>query len=643
MCGISGFWGTHKDIDNLNIKSIAIRMAATLAHRGPDGEGVWTDRDANLALAHRRLSIQDLSVAGAQPMTSSNGQLVITFNGEIYNFLEIRYELEKQGVKFQGHSDTEVLIEAIQTWGLESTLIKCNGMFAFALWDRKRKSLTLARDRVGKKPLYYGNHNGVLLFGSELKSMKVHPAFEKQLDHDSLNTFIRYSWISSPHCIYKNTHKLIPGSYINFNSPSDYTSAKPVKYWSAYNVLQNAITNRYTVSIEEAEKELEAYLIDAVRIRMIADVEVGALLSGGIDSSIVTALMQKLSTSPIKTYSIGFFEQSHNEADHAKEIASFLGTDHNELYLTSKNCLDVIPNLPSMYDEPFADVSQIPTYLVSNLAKQDVKVALTGDGGDEVFAGYVRYTRCLEQWNKYKRIPKTVKPLISKLADMYSRMLWEVKPGSRHCRNRKIGKYQKIARRISAESPEDLFCMMNARHHQKDQFVLQGKEPKTIFNEHADLSNTESALRNLQYIDYVNYLTDDIMTKVDRASMSVSLETRSPLLDYRILKHAWSLPDSYLVKSGERKLLLKNLLYKYIPKDLVDRPKQGFGVPIHQWLKSDLNEWANDLLSSLSIKQQGIFDSELVSYYWDQQQQGCAKHDNLIWSLLMFQAWHHQN
>ena len=638
MCGVTGYWGSYKFHSIEERHNCLNDMTVALVHRGPDAGGMWFDDDNAVGLGHRRLSVQDLSEAGKQPMISSSDQFVISYNGEIYNFLEIRDELINKGSEFRGHSDTEVLLEAIQVFGLEATLQKCNGMFAFVLWDRKTKTLTLARDRVGKKPIYYGYHNGVLLFGSELKSLIRHPAFEKTINHDALLLLIKYSWISSPYCIFQNTKKLEPASYITFDSPNHFTGAKPKQYWSAYSVLQSSSKNIFNGSIEEAQDELETRLVNATQKRMVADVGVGALLSGGIDSSIVTAVMQSLSPRPIKTYSIGYHEQTHNEAEHAKKVSEYLGTEHHELYLEPKDSLEVIPKIPTIYDEPFADVSQIPTYLISKLARESVTVALTGDGGDEAFAGYTRYTRCMEQWNQYQKIPEILKPVLSNVSNVFSNALWQVNK-NRQCRSRKVGKYQKISRRINAVSAEDLFCRMNMRHAISDSLVFNANEPNNIFTDYP-VNSEASTLKNLQYIDYVNYMVDDVMAKVDRASMAVSLETRSPLLDYKVLELAWSLPDDYLCKGKIKKIVLKELLYKYVPKDLVDRPKWGFGVPIGRWLRDDLHEWASDLLSQDSIKRQGLFDVKLVNKFWQQQISGCAKHDTLIWSLLMFQSWY---
>lgn len=645
MCGIAGYWDFKNKYSLADNTEFGGRMISKLDHRGPDGKGVWVDDNQSLILGHTRLSIQDLSDAGAQPMVSLSKRYVITFNGEIYNFKDIRVELVSSGIPLRGHSDTEVLLEGIALWGIEAMLVKCNGMFAFALWDREDKSLFLARDRVGKKPLYYGFHNNVFIFGSELKSLEMHPDFSKDVNLDSLALFTKYSWIQSPHCIYKNTYKLNPATFVKIDLLSKQQTIKSTAYWSAKNVLINAADNPYKGSLDEAEADVELLLEDATQKRMVADVETGALLSGGIDSSIVTALMQKNSSVPIKTFSIGYHEQTHNEADHAKKVAEYLGTDHHELYVTAKDGLSVIDKLPDLYDEPFGDVSQIPTFLVSQLAHQKVKVVLTGDGGDETFAGYSRYTRCLERWNHFNQFPIPLKNIISKGSDAIWRTRWAIEKMRLRssCESRKVGKYLKLSRRITAKSPEELFCRMNMRYGKNDPIVLGGSEPENIFLDYPSVSGISTTLKNFMYLDYVNYMVDDVMAKVDRAAMGVSLETRSPILDYRVLEKAWSLPDEYLLSQGNKKRILKNILYKHVPKELVDRPKFGFGVPIGEWLREELNEWANDLLNEQYIKRQGIFDYKSINRYWKQHEKNCAKHDTLIWSILMFQTWYQEH
>lgn len=645
MCGIAGFWGSYPGMDKPAEKKIAQNMASVLVHRGPDGDGVWQEEQSSIALSHRRLSIQDLSEAGAQPMESSSRRYVIVYNGEIYNFLELKEQLEQLNIRFRGHSDTEVLLEAIQVWGLREALKKCNGMFAFALWDKKDKTLTLAKDRVGKKPLYYGLHSGVLIFGSELKAICQHPAFKKEINHAALAQLIKYSWVSSPDCIFKNTKKLPAGCYLVLSSNLDCMNQPPVQFWSAANTLNNASLNPFSGSIQDAEDELESLLIDATRKRIIADVEVGALLSGGIDSSIVTAIMQKVSSAPVRTFSIGYHEQEFNEANYARDVANHLGTKHEEYYVTPKDSLDVIQDLPDFYDEPFADASQIPTYLLSRLVRNSVKVALTGDGGDETFAGYTRYTRCRDQWSSYRAIPGFAKSTLGRVAEYYANIKWKkVKYlANGMCETRKIGKYQKIGRRITALKPEELYCRMNLRYAPYEDAILDYQDQNNVFVDTDAIHDCVTPLKKFLYIDYVNYLTDDVLTKVDRASMAVSLETRSPILDYRILEFAWGLPDNYLVEGINKKRILKNLLYKYVPQTIVDRPKMGFGIPVGEWVKKELYEWANDMLTSTYIKKQGIFNSGFIEKYWQQHLKGCAKHDTLIWSLLMFQIWHQKN
>lgn len=642
MCGITGVLYAQPEMASELLSALVKRMSDKLIHRGPDDCGEWVDANAGIGLGHRRLSILDLSPAGHQPMQSANKRYVIAFNGEIYNFKEIRKDLEKSGVHFRGYSDTEVLLENIALFGLDETLVRLNGMFAIALWDKEDSSLTLCRDRIGKKPLYYGRCNNVFLFGSELKSIKQHPSFEDEVDRSALAQFIQYGWLNGPATIYQNIKKLQPGSYIKITRSNMNEVVTPVVYWSIKQVAENGVEKPYAGNYEQATNELDSLIKDAVNNRMIADVELGALLSGGIDSSLVVAIMQNSSSRKVKTFSIGFDEVTHNEAVHAKNIAEYLQTDHTELYVTPKECMEVIPSLSTMYDEPLGDVSQIPTYLVSKLAKEQVKVVLTGDGGDEFFAGYTRYFRCMEHWAKHQKIPLAIRPMLGQVMDVTAKALWglagdkiinaEIKDWKR------LGeKLEKRARRIGAKSPLALFVKMMARYKEIDSLVLNSGESNTFLDRSHEWPQFEKPILNMMLMDAYCYLPDDILVKVDRASMAASVEARAPLLDKNIIEFSWQLPFEMKVDEFGGKRILKNVLSRYIPKDLTDRKKMGFGAPVGQWLRGPLKDWAEDLLNPSKIKNQSYLDSVIVQNLWKQHQSGWRNHSDILWSILMFQ------
>ena len=645
MCGISGLWTSNHKYDSGEIQAITQAMTDRLEHRGPDGQGMWLDKQQGIALGHRRLAIQDLTESGAQPMISANGRFVISYNGEIYNFHELRKHLSSSGVVLRGHSDTEVLIEAIAQWGLTEALRKANGMFAFALWDRKRHRLVLARDRVGKKNIYYGFHDGVLVFGSELKALMSFSAFDKSVDPGALTLLIRYSWIASPHCIFKNTRKLEAASYIEFDSPNDFAKSSSVAYWSARECMDAGCRDSWQGNREDAEKEFERLLLQAVRQRMIADVEVGSLLSGGLDSSMVTAMMSRLSSKPVKTFSIGFHEDTHDEAPYARSISDYLQTDHTEFYVTPEETLEVIPSLAQIYDEPIGDASQIPTSIISKLAADQVKVVLSGDGGDELLAGYTRYFRTMRRWRTIGSYPGSMRSFLKVLLDSYLRVSWALitSTGIKNCKNRRIGALLKLSRRVEASSAVDLFCRFNLRYNDVGRAIKFENEPANCLAEAPQFAGQFSELRNMQYIDYMGYLPDDILVKVDRASMAYSLEVRSPLLDYRLLEYVSRLPVEWIANKYQGKLPLRSVLNKYIPEHLTNRRKMGFGVPISKWLKGPLNDWASDMLNPELIKRQEIFNVEWVNRIWAQHLSGCANHDKVLWSMLMFQDWYFGN
>jgi asparagine synthase (glutamine-hydrolysing) len=602
--------------------------------------------DEHVALGHRRLSILDLSDAGAQPMHSASGRFVVTYNGEIYNFAALRSDLENCGQQFRGHSDTEVLVSAVEAWGLEQTLERIDGMFAFGLWDRQERVLSLVRDRVGKKPLYYGWFGGSFGFASELKALRSNPDFDDTLDLDALGEFVVYGWVPHPRSIYRCVRKLPPGSYVQIRLSDDPWTVDPTTYWSAKAVAEASEQLEFTGSYEDAVRELESLLQQAVADRMVADVDLGALLSGGIDSTAVVALMQNASDRPVKTFTIGFWESRYNEAEHAAGVARYLGTEHRELYVTADQALDVVEQLPVIYDEPFADASQIPTYLVCQLAREDVTVVLSGDGGDELFAGYKRYLRLLARWKKMGRLPRTLKRSISRIQRSSLGAAWEWLAPSDPMSGREahlLSKpFSKMGRRWCHWLADDL-RELQAKDFRKclsgTAFVPSAKLPRTPLVDPEAWAAVGNTLRAMRHYDYTGYLPDDILVKVDRASMAEGLEVRAPLLDTRLLPFAWSLPDDYVILGGVGKRVLKEVVYRHVPRELIDRPKRGFGVPIKDWLRGALRPWAEELLSERLLRDQSIFDIGQVRRAWAQHQCGWNNHAELLWAVLMFQAW----
>ena len=638
MCGIAGFLGFHSDQST----TVAGQMATTLINRGPDDSGVWEDKLLGLALAHRRLSILDLSQAGHQPMHSAAGRFVIVFNGEIYNYLDLREELA--GYSWRGHSDTETLLAAFERWGVEPTLKKSVGMFAIALWDRETRTLTLARDRLGEKPLYYGWQGDVLLFGSELKSLKAHPAFCAEIDRDALTLFLRHNAIPAPYSIYQGIHKLPPGSFLQLHAGQ--RDARPTAYWSARSVAEAGQRNLFRGSDAEAAAELERMLGEAVGRQMVADVPLGAFLSGGTDSTTVVALMQVQSARPVKTFTIGFNEEGYNEAEHAHAVASHLGTEHTELYVTPQDAMGVIPSLSAIFDEPFADSSQIPTYLVSRLARQHVMVSLSGDGGDELFGGYNRYFWACNIWRKLSWMPR---PLRAALAGV----LTTVPPASWDMTFQKLeqwlplrlryanpgDKLHKAAEILAVRSPEEIYLGLVSHWKNPVQLVPGSHEPLTLLTDPGQQADLPDFEHRMMYLDTVTYLPDDILTKVDRAAMSVSLETRVPLLDHRVAEFAWTLPLAMKIRHGQGKWLLRQVLYRHVPQSLMDRPKMGFGVPIDHWLRGPLKPWATALIEPARLTREGIFDPVPIQRKWFEHQAGTRNWAYHLWDVLMFQQW----
>jgi asparagine synthase (glutamine-hydrolysing) len=644
MCGIAGFWqpkrASDDPVETLN------RMGAALAHRGPDDSGSFHDDRAGVGLSFRRLSILDLSAEGHQPMNSSSGRYVMIFNGEVYNFEEMRAGLDPH--QWRGHSDTEVMLEAFERWGIEPAVQRFVGMFAFALWDRRERRLHLVRDRLGIKPLYYGRAGNAFVFASELKAIWQHPDFNGEIDRDALALYMRHNYVPSPHCIYKGLHKLQPGCMLTLDSEAATPQVR--RYWSAKEVARRGQLSPLQVSDAEAVEELHQLLLRAVNLRMIADVPLGAFLSGGVDSSTVVALMQAQSQRPVKTFTIGFHENGYNEAIDAKRVAEHLGTDHTELYLTSKDALDVVPLLPTMYDEPFSDSSQIPTYLVSKLAHRSVAVSLSGDGGDELFGGYNRYALTKQIWNFMKPLPKPIRTLAASVLravppdrmDTAFRMFRPLLPKSLH-HGAPGDKAHKLADFLSLDGPQDLYYRALSHWKNPSEIVLDSNEPGTIRECIAELSTNMRIEEVMMLTDLLHYLPDDILTKVDRASMAVSLEARVPLLDHRVVEFAWRLPRAFKIREGVSKWILREILYKYVPHGLIERPKMGFGVPIDRWLRGPLRDWAEHLLSVKSLLDPGLFNVDRVREKWREHHSGDRNWQYLLWDVLVFQDWYLQH
>lgn len=642
MCGIAGFLLPQATSTAEALTAVATAMTDAIAHRGPDDAGIWTDAAAGIALGHRRLSILDLSAAGHQPMLSDDGRFVLSFNGEVYNFQELRSELEAIGHRFRGHSDTEVLLAAIRQWDVEATLRRCNGMLAFALWDAEHRTLTLARDRLGKKPVYYGCFAGAWLFGSELKALMAHPAFHAEVDRDALATYLQFVYLPAPWCIFAGVRKLPPASFVVLRAGMPDSGAQPVAYWSARQAAEERARHGFAGTFDDATDELGTLLADAVEKRMIADVSLGALLSGGIDSTTIAALMQAAATRPVKTFCIGFHEAKLNEAEHAAAIARHLGTEHTELYLSAADALALVPRLPELYDEPFADPSQLPTFLVSQLARQQVTVALTGDGGDELFAGYSAYPRCLKQWHTWRKVPAGWRDGVADLAGAAATVPWLAEGPSRGGVRRVRKLAAKLAgrtARLRGATPVAMLAAKRSACERPQTLVRGGRALPTVLTDPGRVAAVDDPLLAMQQVDVEGYLTDDILVKVDRASMAVALEVRCPLLDWRILEFALSLPASMKLGAEGGKRILRALLARHVPRDLWDRPKAGFSVPIEAWLRGPLRDWAEALLDERGLREGGLLAVQPVRRLWAQHQAGTHNHERVLWSLLMFQAW----
>lgn len=626
MCGIVGIWGPLE-----NKAQVLTQSCRQIRHRGPDSNGLWEDRAADLALAHVRLAILDLTESGHQPMVSACGRYVMVFNGELYNHLDLRAELgkSKQAPAWRGHSDTETVLACFSAMGVKATLQAVVGMFAIALWDRAERKLILARDRMGEKPLYYGYTQGNLVFASELKALMPIPGFGQRLDRNALASYMRHNYIPAPQSIYEGIFKLPPGSWVEVSAEQMRRTEMPAPrtYWSALEAADTAARSPLSFESElQAIDALEGVLSKAVGGQMLSDVSLGAFLSGGIDSSTIVALMQAQSSKPVRTFAIGFHEKAYNEAEHAKAVAAHLGTDHTELYVTAQDALDVVPGLATIYDEPFADSSQIPTSLVTKMARQHVTVALSGDGGDELFGGYSRYLRVNNWWSMCGRFPalmrKPVGAALSASALLPGRGAWR-------------GKVEKMGELLRADNRGEFYRRFVSYWPDPGSVVINGQEPGSIFSQ--DIAG--SAFDIMMKLDTVTYLPDDILVKVDRAAMAVSLETRVPLLDHRVYEFAWGLPFDYKVRGNTGKWLLRQLLYRHVPQSLVDRPKRGFAVPLAAWLRGPLRDWAQALLDPVRLRQEGWFEPEPILRKWREHLSGHRNWDSHLWGVLMMQAW----
>jgi asparagine synthase (glutamine-hydrolysing) len=650
MCGINGFYTQS----SFRYNDVIVKMNSAISHRGPDSNSFWLEKKSGIVLGHQRLSIIDLSSAGNQPMKSSSGRYILTYNGEVYNNLEIRKELEEitPGIKWRGNSDTETLLQAIDFWGIETSLQKIQGMFAFGLWDQKTRCLILARDRIGEKPLYYGwqgrGKEKTFIFSSELKAIKVHPDFNRNINRDAIALQLRHGYIPAPYSIYKDIYKLQPGNYLKLKERDLKRNLLPdsKSYWSLTENVLLGNNNQLKLNEYDIQQDLEKFLLSSVKKQMASDVPLGAFLSGGIDSSTIVAMMQAQSNNPVKTFTIGFNEDDYSEAQYAKKIAKHLGTDHTELYVSSKEAMDVIPKLPIIYDEPFSDSSQIPTFLVSQLAKKHVTVALSGDGGDELFCGYNRYIISEKFWNIFNLIPQVFRKILASGFQSISSQNWtkasKLLPGLNKYSN--FGdKIHKGANVLKAQTLHELYYLLCSHWQNPAEIVINSKEPSTFLTKFKPELKGLNRQEQMMALDFITYLPDDILVKVDRAAMASSLETRIPFLDHKLIEYVWKISHTHKFKKGQGKWILKKILSKYVPNNLTERPKMGFGIPIDSWLRGPLRDWAENLLDQTRLQQEGYFEKKLIREKWKEHLLGKRNWQYDLWNILMFQAWLEKN
>ena len=637
MCGFAGFLANSSRFTCSN--SLLEAFSASLSHRGPDAEGFWQDAGAGIAMVHRRLAIQDLSPLCAQPMRSASGRFVLAFNGEIYNFETIRDELATLGHIFRGYSDTEVMLGAFEQWGLQGALEKFAGMFSFALVDQEEGLLHLARDRMGEKPLYFGWQQDTLFFGSELKPFRHHPDWQGEINRDALPLLLRHNFIPAPHSIYVGIHKLLPATTVTFDLDSLVPGSmpEPEKYWH----LDNQFAENSDWNLETASGHLESLLDQVVGEQMVSDVPLGAFLSGGVDSSAIVAIMQKQAVQPVRTFTIGFSEKDYNEAEHAAAVAKHLGTSHTELYITEQDALDVIPRLPHIYDEPFADSSQIPTYLVSRITRENVTVALSGDGGDELFCGYTRYPSTLDAWKSRKSAKSRIKGMFYGLPSVPMAAVARALVPSQRNRSLEVirQRFESLNALSKAGTLSEFYRQRVSLWQAPESALIAGNEPAYALTSALPAGVPEDSLKTLIWRDLNWYLPDDILAKVDRAAMACSLETRVPLLDHRVVGFALGLPASLNMEGGVGKQVLRSVLYRHVPRELIDRPKQGFAVPVAQWLRGVLRDWAEDLLDTSTMREQGYWNADTVRWVWNEHLSGREDFSSQLWGILMFQDW----
>jgi asparagine synthase (glutamine-hydrolysing) len=641
MCGICGYWafdGAHPSEQTFR------QMTASIAHRGPDADGHWREDTCAVGLGHRRLSIIELSELGAQPMHASGGRWVITFNGEIYNFRALRAELETHGHRFRGHSDTEVMLAAVEQWGVASATSRFVGIFAFALWDRRERCLYLVRDHLGVKPLYYGRAGRTLVFGSELKPLALFPGFDRTIDRGAMTLLLRHNCIPAPYSIYRNAKKLPAGSILRVDERG--IEHEPEAYWSASDVAERGSRSPLTMSDTEATDALESRLRESIGLQMMADVPLGAFLSGGVDSSTVVALMQAQSAQRVKTFSIGFPDARYDEAGAARAVALHLGTDHTELYVTPEDALQLVPSLPRFFDEPFSDSSQLPTMLVSALARQHVTVSLSGDGGDELFAGYNRHVLAERLWRRMRFFPRGIRTAAAgAIRSIAPETLERSIDLSGLWRSRQVGsagigaKLHKLASILDVREPAEMYSRLVSHWAKPTAVVLHATELATLVSDRTAWPALPSLTELMMYLDLVTYLPDDILVKVDRASMAYALEARVPLLDHRLVEFAWQLPLHQKLRGGVSKWLLREVLYRHVPRALIDRPKKGFAIPLDAWLRGPLRDWAESLLDESRLRREGYFDPKPIREKWATHLSGSADCQYELWDILMFQSW----
>lgn len=639
MCGICGFIDVRQRNTRTEADQILFAMTEAIKSRGPDGAGTWSDADGKVWLGHRRLSVIDLSPAGYQPMVSADGSLVVTYNGEIYNFKEIRTELERKGHTFRGQSDTEVLVEACRVWGPIEAAKRFNGIFAFALWDNAAQEFFLIRDQMGVKPLYWGVHDGLLLFGSQLKALLAHPRQLRQVDQSSVATYFQRGYVPAPFTVFKNVYKLPAGTALHWNLREE---PKQIQYWDLARIARDGARNPIALSESENVAQLQSLLQDAIGKQMVSDVPLGAFLSGGIDSSTIVALMQAQSSRPVRTFSIGFSDHQFDEAPYARAVARCLKTEHTELYVEASDALTLIPKLSEWFDEPFADQSGIPTYLVSQLARRQVTVALSGDGGDELFGGYPHYLRTQRVWNSIGRLPRVARHLSADLIRAVHPERWTELFG-----RLPLGfaaeagdKLYKIADLLDVSSADEVYQLFVTHSWGNAGSIVKNAHERGMEASRTRIEGeTLNLLARMQLMDSLVYLPDDILVKVDRASMALGLEARVPFLDPQIIRFAWNLPEAMKIRSGKGKWILRQLLHKFLPKQMIDRPKKGFAVPLASWLRGPLREWGEDLLAEQRLRDDGLLDTALIRRYWDEHQAGSRNWQWVIWNALMFQSW----